>query len=143
MNNGQAAINLAALFGHWEIVALLAESRPDLRRLRRCRRVDWPKHRHPARRGGGGGEPYAGQIKAQLAMLPPAQRSPTNVPMPSEDEADYAKVIWTLVEHGADVNAQETGGRTALMVAAMNGKVSSSTRCWAKAPIPISLRTTA
>ena len=122
MNNGQAAISCAALYGHWEIVALLAESRPDLVDFVGVDEWTGQSTGTPLVAAAGGGEPYAGQIKAQLAMLPPAQRKSANVPMPSEDEADYAKVIWTLVEHGADVNAQETGGRTALMVAAMNGK---------------------
>lgn len=121
MNNGQAAITNAALYGHWEIVALLAESRPDLVDFVGVDEWTGQSTGTPLVVAAGAGEPYAGQIKAQLAMLPPAQRKSARVPMPSEDEADYAKVIWTLVEHGADVNAQETGGRTALMVAAMNG----------------------
>ena len=120
--SGQAAINVAANFGHWEIVALLAESRPDL--------VDfvgvdkWTGQRIGTPLvAAAGGEPYAGEVNAQIAMLPPAQRKSAGVPpLPSEDEADYAKVIWTLVEHGADVNAQETGAPTALIAAAMTGK---------------------
>ena len=113
MKNGQTAINQAANFGHWEIVALLAESRPDL--------VDfvgvdkWTGQRIGTPLvAAAGGEPYAGE--------PPAQRKSAGVPSLPSEEADYAKVIWTLVEHGADVNAQERGGPTALIAAAMNGK---------------------
>ena len=64
MNNGQTAINQAANFGHWEIVALLAESRPDL--------VDfvgvdkWTGQRIGTPLvAAAGGEPYAGETPAQ------------------------------------------------------------------------------
>jgi ankyrin repeat protein len=116
MNNGQAAITNAALYGHWEIVALLAESRPDLVDFVGVDELTGQRIGTPLVAAAGAG------VKAQIAMLQFAQRKRAGVPLPSEDEADYAKVIWTLVEHGADVNAQETGGPTALINAARNGK---------------------
>ena len=114
--SGQAAINVAANFGHWEIVALLAESRPDLVDFVGVDELTGQRIGTPLVAAAGAG------VKAQIAMLQFAQRKRAGVPLPSEDEADYAKVIWTLVEHGADVNAQETGGPTALINAARNGK---------------------
>ena len=121
MNNGEAAINLAAKFGHWEIVVLLAESRPDLVDFVGVDELTGQRIGTPLVAAAGAGEQY-GKASKKIAMLQFAQRKRAGVPLPSEDEADYAKVIWTLVEHGADVNAQETGAPTALIAAAKNGK---------------------
>lgn len=122
MNNGQAAINAAALFGNWEVVALLAQSRPGLVNLAGVDQWTGQRGSPPLNAAAAGGEPYASQVKAQLATLSPAQRKNAKFAMPSEDEADYAKTIWTLVEHGADVNFQSTSDQTALTGAAINGK---------------------